>query len=229
MANRERPLIEDAWGGPGPSSLLVVSGPSGAGKTDAVRELCARRSIRRSVSATTRPPRAGEEDGVDYWFLAMDEFMRRVDDGAFAEWASYRSHCYGTLRTTIEQAADAGEDIVLEIDVQGGAQVRARYPDALLVFILPPDMATLRSRLVSRGTETPEVRERRLQSAASEISRGSMYDYAIVNHEGRLGEAVDTLEAVIDADRRRMTTRQATALSRLDAGNTSRDTQEHVG
>lgn len=220
---------DGTWGAQRRSCLLVVSGPSGAGKTDTVRELCARRPIRRSVSATTRDARAGEEDGVDYHFLATNEFARRVETGAFAEWANYRSHHYGTLRATLDAASTAGDDIVLEIDVQGGAQVRARYPNALLVFILPPDMATLRRRLVGRGTETPDVRERRLQSAAHEIRCGAMYDYAIVNHENRLDETVDAIEAVIEADQRRITTRQALSLSGYDAGNAPRDTQEHVG
>jgi len=201
-----------------------VSGPSGAGKTEAVRELCNRRTLGRSVSATTRQPRAGERDGVDYHFLDGDEFMRRVRDGAFAEWAQYRSHCYGTLRATVDAAAARGEDTVLEIDVQGGAQVRARYPDALLLFILPPDMATLRARLTSRGTETPEVRERRLQSASEEIRKGGMYDYAIVNYEGRLDRTVDLMEAVIDADRQRISARQATALRAFGAAPESQPT-----
>ena len=232
-----------AWDVAARPLLLVVSGPSGAGKTEAVRELCERRTLARSVSATTREPRVGEQDGVDYHFLHADEFMRRVRDGEFAEWAQYRSHCYGTLRATLDDAKARGEDTVLEIDVQGGAQVRARYPDALLLFILPPDMDILRARSTSRGTETPEVRERRLQSAAEEIPRGGMYDYAIVNYEGRLGRTVDLMEAVIDADRQRISARQATALRAYNAettpsqtstdtsgasSRTSSDTQEHL-
>ncbi len=225
----ETPAADAAWALEARPLLLVVSGPSGAGKTEAVRELCARRTIRRSVSATTRRPRAGEQDGVDYHFLEGDEFMRRVDAGEFAEWANYRSHCYGTLRSTVDRAGEQGEDIVLEIDVQGGAQVRARYPEALLVFILPPDMPTLRRRLEFRDTETADVRERRLQAAASEIQRGSMYDYAIVNHEGKLSDTVDMIGAVIEADRRRLSTRRAISLSGHYAGYIPSDTQEHTG
>ena len=226
--NAGQPSADTAWSFEERPLLLVISGPSGVGKTEAVRELCARRTIRRSVSATTRRPRTGEEDGVDYHFLGGDEFMRRVDAGAFAEWARYRSHCYGTLRSTVERAREQGEDIVLEIDVQGGAQVRARYPEALLVFILPPDMQTLRRRLEFRDTETADARERRLQAATAEIQRGSMYDYAIVNHEDQLTETVDVIEAVIEADRRRLTTRHAISLSGFHAGDGPSDTQEHT-
>ena len=221
-------LPRSAWDVATRPLLLVVSGPSGAGKTEAVRELCNRRELARSVSATTRDPRVGEQDGVDYHFLRQDEFTRRVEDGEFAEWARYRSHCYGTLRATVDAAADRGEDTVLEIDVQGGAQVRARYPEALLLFILPPDMATLRARLTARGTETADVRERRLQSASEEIRCGGMYDYAIVNYEGRLDGTVDLMEAIIDADRQRITARQATTLRAFNATPTPLDAPSHT-
>ena len=188
--------------------LVVVSGPSGAGKTVVVDALCRRRRIRRSVSVTTRPPRDGEEDGLSYHFLDVDAFERKIRGGEFAEWARYGPHYYGTLRQTLGDALRAGEDVVLTIDVQGGAQIRARCPEAVLVFILPPDVATLRRRLTERGTETEEAFRRRLERLPAEVQAAAMYDYALVN-ENTVDETAASLDAIIEAERHRMTTERA--------------------
>lgn len=163
-------------------NLFVISGPSGAGKGTLVARLLSEvPDAWVSVSATTRVPRKGEIDGVHYYFKSADEFARLVDEDGFLEWARYAENCYGTPRKSVEEHLARGEQVVLEIDVQGAFQVRERFPEAHLVFIEPPSMEELERRLRSRGTETDEVVQARLAAAKLELSRKMEYDIRFVN------------------------------------------------
>jgi guanylate kinase len=177
--------------------LIVVSGPSGVGKGTVVRGvLAARPDLRLSVSATTRPPRPGEEDGIHYRFLTDAEFDRLVEEGAFLEWAEVFGRRYGTLVADVSGARAEGRDVILEIDVQGAAVVRDRAPDAVLVFLHPPSEEELRRRLAARGTETGEALERRLAEARREMSESSWFDHIVVNDD--IDRAVAEVLAIIE-------------------------------
>jgi guanylate kinase len=182
---------------------IVLSSPSGGGKTSIYVELEQRHAeFFYSVSATTRPRRSNEENGVQYHFLDEAEFMRRRDAGDFLETARVHGHWYGTPRGPLEQALGKGMDAVLDVDVQGGDSIRRIYgAEALLIFIVPPDMATLRERLVHRRSEEPALVERRMANALNELRRAPGYDYIVVNDE--LQRAVDEVEAVITAEHHR--------------------------
>lgn len=176
--------------------LYVISGPAGAGKGTLVSRVLSRtEGAWLSISATTRPPRGSERDGVDYRFLSVEEFERGIESGEFLEWALVHGNYYGTPRTPIEEHLSRGEAVLLEIDVQGGFQVRERYPDATLVFIAPPDPDELRRRLVGRGTDAPDVIERRLANATAEMEASADYDIVIVNDD--LETATEELAAVL--------------------------------
>jgi guanylate kinase len=181
-------------------SLLIVVAPSGAGKTSLVRHLLdARQGIRLSISYTTRAPRPGEQDGVHYRFVSTDEFEARRDRGEFLEWARVHGNHYGTSRAWIAEQVAAGVDIVLEIDWQGAAQVRRLFPDAVSVFVAPPSLGVLRDRLTARGQDTPEVIERRLQAARSELEHAGECQYVIINQE--FAAACQALVGIVDAAR----------------------------
>ena len=171
--------------------MLVVTGPSGVGKGTLIKSLCREfPDLRLSVSATTRPPRAGEEEGRDYHFLSPEEFERRVDAGEFLEHATYAGNRYGTLRSETEN-----DPVVLEIEVQGARQVREAMPDAMQVFIAPPSTETLRERLLERGTDSPEVIRARLEVAEQELQAKSEFPHVIVNDD--LGAAVRELSQLV--------------------------------
>ena len=179
--------------------LFVLSAPSGAGKTSISRELLARQpDLCQSVSFTTRPMRSGEQDGVDYHFVSPARFERMVHEGAFAEWAEVHGNRYGTARATLQRAAAEGRDVLLDIDVQGAAQLRASGLEGVFIFILPPSMAELRQRLAGRNTDSAEVIERRLHNAVSEIRAAEHFDYIVVNDD--LGRAVATVQAIVLAE-----------------------------
>jgi len=183
------------------SKLFVISGPSGAGKGTLVARVRDRRSnLGLTVSATTRAPREGERDGVSYYFLTRDEFDRRVAAGEFVEWAEVHGNCYGTLVSEVESKLKSGASLILEIDVQGALQVKKRFPDAVLIFIKPPSLDTLRQRLEGRGSETPESLELRLADAADELALADRYDDVIVNDD--LDLATDELVRVLDKHER---------------------------
>lgn len=166
------------------SKLFVVSGPSGAGKGTLVALARGRMpQLGLTVSATTRSPRPGEVDGVDYHFLSPDEFQRRVDVGEFVEWAHVHGNCYGTLVSEVEDRLSSGKSVILEIDVQGALQVKDRFPDAVLIFIKPPSLEVLRDRLVGRGTETSDSVELRLANARHELDLADRYDEVLVNDD----------------------------------------------
>jgi guanylate kinase len=172
---------------------LVITGPSGVGKGTLIRLLLDRfPGMALSVSATTRDPRPGEEDGVDYRFLSPAEFQRRIDAGEFLEWAEYAGHRYGTLKSELERDADP---LVLEIEVQGARQVRERVPEATSVFIAPPSDEALRTRLVGRGSDDPEQIEKRLAVAREELAAREEFDHVVVNDD--LDAAVQELADLV--------------------------------
>lgn len=183
--------------------LLVLSSPSGGGKTSIAKSLLqARDDLGYSVSATTRPRREGEREGVDYHFITRDEFVRRRDAGEFLESATYGSHLYGTLRAEIEQLFRRGRHAVLDIEIEGARQIRASFPNSLHVFVLPPSAEVLIGRLVGRNTESPLVVRERIVRAADELAAVREYDYAIVNDN--LVIAVAQVAAILDAEARRV-------------------------
>lgn len=180
--------------------LLIVSAPSGAGKTSLCSELIdSFPEIRQSVSFTTRPMRTGERDGVDYHFVSPAVFQQMKDNGQFAEWAQVHGNFYGTALKTLDVASDQGIDLLLDIDYQGAAQLKKNCQHGVFVFILPPDLIELERRLRSRGTDTDEVINRRLNVAREEISQAVWYDYLIVNDD--LSTAVNKMKAIVIAER----------------------------
>lgn len=198
--------------------LLVVSGPAGVGKGTIDRVLLERNTnMRLSVSATTRAPRPGEIDGVHYFFISDDKFKEMVEKNEFLEYMHvFNLHYYGTPRSFVEEEIAMGHDVLLEIDVQGAMRVREAYPSAVLVFIAPPSMGKLKSRLVGRGTETPEVIERRFQTAFSELEYMKNYDYIVVNDV--LDVAISHMEHIVDAEKCR-SERNEELVNKLLGGN----------
>ena len=182
--------------------ILILSSPSGGGKTTIAKTLLsARDDLAYSVSATTRAPREGEVDGVDYHFLSDVEFKKRRDEGAFLESASYGGHLYGTLAESVDQAMDEGCHIVLDIEVSGARQIRERRNDIVSIFILPPSASDLVERLGKRNTETRGDLETRMRAAIEELKEAPQYDYVVVN-EDKI-QAVAEVAAIIDAEGKR--------------------------
>jgi guanylate kinase len=176
--------------------VFVITGPSGVGKGTLIRGLMERLpELELSVSATTRRPRPGEQDGVDYHFLSPEEFDRRVGAGDFVEHADYAGRRYGTLRSELESRLAQGVPVVLEIEVQGARQVRSAMPDAVQVFIAPPSLEALRTRLVGRGTDDPEEVTRRLAVAEQELEAQPEFGHVVVND--RLEDALDQLVEIV--------------------------------
>jgi guanylate kinase len=183
--------------------LLVLSSPSGGGKTSIAKNLLqARDDLAYSVSATTRPRRDGERDGVDYHFISRDEFLRRVEAGEFLEWATYAGNLYGTLRSEIDRIFARGWTAVLDVEIEGARQIRATFPNSLHVFVLPPSAEVLVGRLAGRNTEPAAVIRERITRAADELAAVAEYDYAIVNED--LVIAVAQVAAILDAEARRV-------------------------
>jgi guanylate kinase len=181
------------------AKVFVITGPSGVGKGTLIRSLFDRiAALGLSVSATTRTPRPGEENGVHYHFLSRDQFDERVAAGDFVEWAEYSGNRYGTLRSELDQRVGEGAPVVLEIEVQGARQVREKMPEAVQVFIAPPSRETLRARLVGRGTDSPEAVERRLETADAELAAQPEFKHVVVND--RLEDAVDELVAIVETE-----------------------------
>ncbi len=181
--------------------LMVISGPAGSGKGTVVKLLREKvPSLALSVSATTRQPRPGEEDGVHYFFIAREDFEERIADGEILEYTEYCGNLYGTPAEGVRRALDAGNDIVLEIEVDGASQIKRKFPDAVTVMLMPPNGATLEARLRGRGTETEDVIKRRMQTARGEIAKSVNYDYIAVNGDGDADGCAETLRAILSAE-----------------------------
>ncbi len=178
--------------------LIVISGPSGVGKGTIVERLLSRGNYSLSVSCTTRAPREGETEGKSYFFISKKKFLEMIDEGGFLEFSNHFESYYGTPKAFVEKQLEE-RDVILEIDVDGGLQVKRSHPEALLIMILPPDRETLRSRLAGRGTEKPETIEKRLARADYEIEKSRLYDYTVIN--GELNAAVTEIENIIKREK----------------------------
>jgi guanylate kinase len=177
--------------------LFIISGPSGTGKSTIVSATLKRRpQLRYSISFTTRPPRIDEKDGVDYHFISEATFRKKIDANELAEWAEVHGHLYGTSARYIEETLAGGQDVLMDIDVEGTKRLSARYPEAISVFITPPTMKELEKRLNRRGTDSPVVVARRLRSAEAEMAQVHCYDHVIVNDD--LAKALLKLETIIE-------------------------------
>ena len=200
--------------------LLVISGPAGVGKGTINLSLISRNSdIRMSVSATTRQPRPGEIDGVHYFFKTEEEFQKMINSGAFLEYMRvFNTHYYGTPKSFVEQELAEGRSVILEIDVQGAMRVKAAYPDAVLIFIAPPSMSELKSRLIHRGTESSEAIDRRFETAYQEMKYIDRYDYVVVNDI--LDLAIARTEDIIVAERCKVT-RNSELIEKLQGGRSA--------
>ena len=186
--------------------LIVLSGPSGVGKSTVIAELFAQRSNSYfSVSYTTRQPRVGEQDGVNYNFVSREEFERMIADDELLEYAEYVDNYYGTSMKLIQEKLDAGIDVLLDIEVQGAAKVRARCPDALFIFIIPPSFEELSRRLHRRNTDSEEVIAGRLAKARQEFREIPKYDYLVIND--KVANAVHEIEAILTAAECRVSSR----------------------
>ncbi|MCI8823558.1 MAG: guanylate kinase [Lachnospiraceae bacterium] len=183
--------------------LIVVSGFSGAGKGTIMRELLKRyEQYALSVSATTRAPREGEEEGKDYFFKTREAFERMIADDELVEYACYVNHYYGTPRAYVEETLSRGRDVILEIEIQGARKIRKQFPEAVLLFVTTRDAQVLKERLTKRGTESPEVIGQRLKRAAQESEGIEEYDYLVVNDE--LEVCVEEIHAIIESEHRRI-------------------------
>jgi guanylate kinase len=195
-------MTQDRWNIPGTGRkgiLFVISAPSGAGKTTLCHEVIdIFPRLRQSVSYTTRAPRAGEREGVDYHFVTPETFEAMVSEGAFAEWAEVHGNRYGTAVKILDGLREAGYDILLDIDCQGAAQLKERCPEGVFIFILPPGFKELERRLRGRNTDAPAVIEQRLQNARREIRQMVWYDYLVVNDD--FPRASRELQAIITAE-----------------------------
>lgn len=183
--------------------LIVISGPSGAGKGTICKALLEKHpEIKLSVSATTRSPRVGEVDGVNYHFLNKETFLKRIDENDFLEYAEVYGNYYGTPKSNVEEILNSGKDVILEIDIQGALKVKERSEDGVFIFILPPSMEELKQRIIKRGSETPESLMTRFKSAYQEINYVSKYNYAVVNDT--VDAAVNKIESILTAEKCRV-------------------------
>lgn len=182
--------------------ILIISAPSGAGKTTLCRALLERfPTMKESISYTTRPPRVGEVHGVDYFFVSREEFQRMVDSDAFAEWAEVHGNLYGTALATVDEARKSGVDLVLDIDCQGARRLKEQIERCVYIFILPPGMVELRRRLENRSSDAQEVIDRRIERAAGEIREARWYDYIIINDN--FETAFEELSSIVVSHSRR--------------------------
>ena len=178
-------------------TLFIVSGPSGCGKGTVLAEILKQDNVYYSVSATTRAPRPGEINGVNYHFLSKDEFEKLIENGGMLEYANYCGNYYGTPKEYVFSNLKAGKDVLLEIEIQGALKIKKKFPEAVLIFVTPPSAGELRNRLAGRGTETPEKIAARLSRAAEESKQMDDYDFILVNDE--VDRCVEEMHALIQA------------------------------
>ena len=191
--------------------VFILSGPSGVGKDSVTNELKRQGfPIGFCVTATTRPPRQGEVSGVNYFFTDELTFLRMRDNDELLEWALVHDNHYGIPRWQVREGLRAGNDVMITVDVQGGETLRRKLPGAVFIFLAPPKLEDLLPRLVKRGTESPDELEKRLRNAEREMQQWPRYDYLVLNHSDRLHEAVETIKAIITAERHRATPRLVT-------------------
>lgn len=184
-------------------NLFVLSGPSGVGKGTVLDKLLKEfTGVNYSVSATTRKPRPGEEEGKDYFFLSEEEFFKLRDDDQFIEWAKVHNNYYGTPKKYVDKSLKSGNDVILEIDIQGAKQVRKKYPDAIFIFLVPPSFEELKKRLNLRDSEDCKTKRLRLKNARSEMEEIRNYDYRVLND--KIEEAVKKIKAIIIAEKCRI-------------------------
>ena len=180
--------------------LVVVSGPSGTGKGTLLNNIKQRENnVKFSVSATTRVPRSGELDGVNYFFKTHEEFDRMIQNNELVEWVKYCDNYYGTPKKYVEEIIKSGSDCFLEIEVEGAINIKAIYPDCITIFILPPSFEELRRRIEGRGTEKPEVIDKRMKKALKEMNFVDRYDYVVVN--GEIETAVNSIISILEAEK----------------------------
>lgn len=189
--------------GKGRGLLIIISGPSGAGKGTICKSFMERNeNVALSVSATTRAPRTGEVEGVNYYFMSKEKFKEKIESNDFLEYAQVYDNYYGTPKSNVEEILESGKDVILEIDIQGALKVKENTEEGVFIFVLPPSMEELKQRIINRGSETPESLMKRFQSAYKEINYISKYNYAVVNDEVEI--AVQKLEAIISAEKCRV-------------------------
>jgi len=194
--------------------LIVVSGPSGAGKGTICKELLTNNSqIKVSISSTTRLPRTGEEDGVNYFFIDKNKFESMISNDEFLEYASVYDNYYGTPKEYVMNNLENGNDVLLEIDIVGALQIKERFEDAVFIFILPPSLEELKNRIIGRGTESPSDIEKRYGSAISEIKQVIKYDYAVINDD--VAKAVQDIESIMSAEKCRVLRKYKEILSKF--------------
>ena len=178
---------------------IVLSGPSGSGKGTIVKELIRDEQFLLSISATTRAPRQGEEEGVHYFFKTRDDFESMIANNELIEYAEFCGNYYGTPKAFIEESVKNGKDVILEIEVKGAMQIKKIYPEAIFIFVVPPSLAELENRLVGRNTEARDVIDQRLNRAKEELALYNQYDYVVVND--RLVDAIDEIGCIVRAEK----------------------------
>ena len=184
--------------------MIVISGPAGSGKGTVNAHLLKSGEFVYSVSATTRAPRPGEVDGVNYHFITREEFISRIDSGDMLEYTEYCGNFYGTPKKEAEEVLESGKNLILEIEVEGAKNVKAKFPEAVLIMLLPPSFSVQEQRLRSRGTETEEKIIERLTRTRVEILESGAYDYIVYNYDGRDTEAAEDIRAIVNAEKHAM-------------------------